>query len=203
MGGSSSKPKNKSRITEQDKAILQLKQMRDKLKQYQERIELQLEKEREIARDLVKNGKIGKAKLLLKKKKYFEQNLEKTDGQLDNLDQLVHNIEYTQIEHQVVNGLKVGNDCLKKLHQMMSLDEVEQIMDDTRDSIEYQRKIDELLASQYDTEDIDEEINAELDSLLANSMPDVPNHELPSQMKQKEKNGKVSEKTKKIAVAAE
>lgn len=79
-----------------------------------------------------------KAKLLLKKKKFFEQNLEKTDGQLDNLDQMVHNIEYTQIEHQVVDGLKVGNDCLKKLQQMMSLDDIEQIMDDTRDAIDYQ-----------------------------------------------------------------
>jgi charged multivesicular body protein 6 len=77
--------------------------------------------------------------LLLKKKRYYEQNLDKTDGQLDNLDQMVHNIEYTQIEHQVINGLKVGNDCLKKLNEMMSLDEVEQIMDDTRESIEYQR----------------------------------------------------------------
>lgn len=81
---------------------------------------------------------LRKAKLLLKKKKFFEQNLEKTDGQLDNLDQMVHNIEYTQIEHQVVDGLKVGNDCLKKLQQMMSLDDIEQIMDDTRDAIDYQ-----------------------------------------------------------------
>lgn len=74
----------------------------------------------------------------MKKKKFFEQNLEKTDGQLDNLDQMVHNIEYTQIEHQVVDGLKVGNDCLKKLQQMMSLDDIEQIMDDTKDAIDYQ-----------------------------------------------------------------
>ncbi len=43
-----------------------------------------------------------KAKLLLKKKKYFEQNLEKTDGQLDNLDSLVNNIEFTVVEHQVI-----------------------------------------------------------------------------------------------------
>jgi charged multivesicular body protein 6 len=42
--------------------------------------------------------------LLLKKKRYYEQNLDKTDGQLDNLDQMVHNIEYTQIEHQVIKG---------------------------------------------------------------------------------------------------
>ena len=59
MGGNSSKSNNKaSRITEQDKAVLQLKQMRDKLKRYQDKIELQLEKERELAKDLVKNGKI-------------------------------------------------------------------------------------------------------------------------------------------------
>ncbi len=52
---------------------------------------------------------------------------------------MVHNIEFTQIEHQVVNGLKVGNDCLKQLHEMMSLDDIEQIMDDTRDAIDYQK----------------------------------------------------------------
>lgn len=78
---------------------------------------------------------------MLKKKKFYENNLAKTDGQLDNIDQLVHNLEYTQIEHQVVNGLKIGNECLKKLHEMMSLDEIEDIMDDTRDAIEHQRVI--------------------------------------------------------------
>lgn len=82
-----------------------------------------------------------KAKLLLKKKKYYENNLDKTDAQLDNIDQLVHTLEFTQIEHQVVNSLKTGNDCLKKLHELMSIDEIEQIMDDTREGIEYQRVI--------------------------------------------------------------
>lgn len=58
MGGGGSKGKTKSRVTEQDKAILQLKQMRDKLKQYQERIESQLEREREVAKELIKNKKL-------------------------------------------------------------------------------------------------------------------------------------------------
>ena len=35
----------------------------------------------------------------------------------------------------------MGNDCLKSLHQMMSLDDIEQIMDDTKDAIEYQNVI--------------------------------------------------------------
>ena len=58
MGNSYKKAAKQSRITEQDKAILQLKQMRDKLHKYQERIELQMDKERELARQLVKSGNI-------------------------------------------------------------------------------------------------------------------------------------------------
>ena len=76
--------------------------------------------------------------MLLKKKKFLEKNLENTDNQLDNLDQMVHSIEFKQIEIQVFNGLKVGNECLKNLNQMLSLDDIEQIMDDTKESIDYQ-----------------------------------------------------------------
>jgi charged multivesicular body protein 6 len=78
---------------------------------------------------------------MLKKKKFLEKNLENTDGQLDNLEHMVSSIEYKQIEIQVVNGLKIGNDCLKNLNQMLSLDDVEKIMDDTHESIEYQNVI--------------------------------------------------------------
>ena len=76
---------------------------------------------------------------MLKKKKFYENNLQNTDNQLDNIDQLITNIEFKQVEHQVVNSLKIGNDCLKKLHQLMSIDEIEDIMDDTREAIEHQR----------------------------------------------------------------
>ena len=76
---------------------------------------------------------------MLKKKKFYENNLQNTDNQLDNIDQLVTTLEFKQIEHQVVNNMKIGNDCLKKLHEMMSLDEIEDIMDDTREAIDHQR----------------------------------------------------------------
>lgn len=79
--------------------------------------------------------------MLLKKKRFYENNLLKSDQQLDNIDQMIHTLEFTQIEHEVVKGLKVGNDCLKKLHELMSLDEIEDIMDDTREAIEHQRVI--------------------------------------------------------------
>lgn len=80
-----------------------------------------------------------KAKLLLKKKKFYESNLMKTDNQLENMEQLIHTLEFAQIEQEVIRSMKAGNDCLKKLHEMMSIDEIEDIMDDTREAIEHQR----------------------------------------------------------------
>ena len=49
----------------------------------------------------------SRAKLLLRKKKYQEGLLARTDGQLDNLERLVHDLEFAQVEKQVLmhNGI--------------------------------------------------------------------------------------------------
>lgn len=172
--------KKQTRVTEQDKAILQLKQQRDKLRQYQKRINLQLEKERLLAKQLLKNGKKEKALLLLKKKRYQDQLLDKTENQIGNLERMVQDLEFAQIEKKVIDGLKVGNECLKKMHEVMSIEEVERIMDETQDSIEYQRQIDEMLAGSLTQEDEDA-VLAELEAITQGDvkLPEVPEDELP------------------------
>ncbi|CAN0011860.1 unnamed protein product [Lampetra planeri] len=120
--------------------------------------------------------------LLLKKKRYQEQLLEKTDTQIGNLEHMVQDIEFAQIEAKVIEGLKVGNECLKKMHEMMSIEEVERIMDETQDSIDYQRQIDDLLAGGLSDED-EEAVLAELDEITKDAeqqLPDAPDEELPS-----------------------
>ncbi len=52
---------------------------------------------------------------------------------------MVDNIEFTQIEMKVVEGLKTGNECLEQMHKIMSIEDVEQVMSDTQEAIEYQR----------------------------------------------------------------
>nr|XP_011416107.2 charged multivesicular body protein 6-A [Crassostrea gigas] len=190
MGGLFSKEKktkqHESKVTEQDKAILQLKQQRDKLKQYQKKIAVQIEKDREVAKSLLKDGKKDKAKLILRKKKFQESLIEKTDGQLENIERMVHDIEFAQIETQVVQGLKVGNDSLKKLHEILSLEDVEKIMDETRESIDYQREIDELLSGGLTAQDEDD-VLAELEEIVKVDLPEVPQDELPEIEEQKRK----------------
>ncbi|EMP39299.1 Charged multivesicular body protein 6 [Chelonia mydas] len=162
---------------------LQLKQQRDKLKQYQKRITLNLERERAVARQLLRNGKKEKAKLLLKKKRYQEQLLDKTENQISNLERMVQDIEFTQIEMKVIEGLKIGNECLNKMHEVMSIEEVERIIDETQDAVEYQRQIDAMLAGSFTEEDEDailEELNAITQEQL--ELPEVPAEPLPEKI---------------------
>ncbi|XP_077406763.1 charged multivesicular body protein 6 [Vanacampus margaritifer] len=172
--------KKQSRVTEQDKAVLQLKQQRDKLRQYQKKIDLQLDKERLLAKQLLKSGRKDKALLLLKKKRYQEQLLDKTDNQISNLERMVQDLEFAQIEKKVIDGLRVGNESLKKMHEVMSIEEVERILDETQDAVEYQRQIDEMLSGSFSQEDEDA-VLAELEAITQGDvlLPDVPSHQLP------------------------
>jgi len=70
MGGGGSK--KKSKITEHDKAVLELKTTRDKLSQYRKQCTSVIDRETEIAKTLLKQGKKKQAVLALKKKKYQE-----------------------------------------------------------------------------------------------------------------------------------
>jgi len=203
MGGLFGKQKKpQSRITEQDKAILQLKQQRDKLKQYQKRIELSLESDRELAKKCLSTGRKDRARMLLRKKKYQEKLLANTDSQLENLEKLASDIEFAQVETQVLDGLKVGNTALKKVHEILSIDEIESIMEETREGVEKQQEIDSILSGAL-TEDDEDAVLAELDELVAleegekeapvdedisNKLPDVPT-DLPAEKRRKAEKG--------------
>ncbi|XP_043273041.1 charged multivesicular body protein 6 [Venturia canescens] len=213
MGIFFSKKKPQSRVTDQDKAVLQLKQTRDKIKQYQRRIEQSIEKDRGIAKKLLQNGRKDRALLLLRKKKFQEQVLSRTDGQLENLEKMVYDIEFAQVETRVIDGLKVGNVALKKLHEVLSIDEIEKVMEDTREGIEKQRELDDLLMGTLSEED-ETEVEAELDMLLAQEnaettpesskdiqLPDVPEDTLEIE-KQKQKGVAKKESREPVAMEA-
>lgn len=173
MGIIFGKKKPPSRVTAQDKAVLQLKQQRDKLKQYQRRIEHNLATDRELAKKLLAKGQRDRAKLLLRKKRYQEQLLVKTDGQLENLETLTHDIEFAQVESQVLEGLKQGNEALKKVNDTLKIEDIERILDETREAKEKQDEISSLLSGVL-TEEDEDAVEDELAEILRQEMPDVP-----------------------------
>ncbi|ETS60592.1 hypothetical protein PaG_05447 [Moesziomyces aphidis] len=159
MGATSSKgPK----ITPHDRAVLDLKLQRDRIKQYQ------------------KKGDKAKALTALRRRKYQESLIQKTDSQLETLEGLVSSIEFSQIQQSVMLGLQQGNAVLKQIHTEMNPESVERLLEETAEAQAYQREIDEMLATNMTAEEEDA-VQSELEQLEreAGGRVDVPSVALP------------------------
>ncbi|KAJ7783664.1 Snf7 family [Mycena maculata] len=165
MGANQSIPK----ITPQDRAILDLKLQRDKLRQYQKKIQVVLEREHAIAKTHLATGQKDRAVIALRRRKYQQSLLLKTDSQLETLEELVSTIEFSLVEVSVLHGLKQGNEVLKEIHKEMNIESVERLMDETQEAREYQREIGELLANSL-TADEEDAVQEELRLLEAEAV---------------------------------
>jgi len=177
-----------SRVTEQDRVVLKMKQQRDKLKMYRRQLESRLITEREIARKLVKEGKKDRALMILKKKKYMERMIEKTENHLETIERLTMDVEWAQVEVNVVENLEKGNEALKSLNAMLNIEDIERIMDETKEAADKQNEINQILNGVTDVEFDDDALLDELKEIVGEkvaepsakgdetipSLPDVP-----------------------------
>ena len=114
-----------------------------------------------------------RAKLILRKKKYQENLLATTDKELEALEKLTADLEFSQVQQQVLDGLQVGNEALKKIHEVLTIDEVERIMDETREGIEKQQEIDALISTGALSTEDEDAVAAELEELVASTLPAI------------------------------
>eukprot|EP01080_Neovahlkampfia_damariscottae_P009753 gene9753-2080_t len=154
----------KAQPNKYDEAVWDLKLQRDKLQKYKKKVESVMERETKIARELLQKKQKEQAKLALQKKKYQQTLLEKAQVQLDNVQQLCDSLEFTKIEHEVFEALKQGTESLEKLNNEMKIEDVEKIMEDSREAMEYRDEISKLLSETLTPED-DEAALAELEEL--------------------------------------
>ncbi|KAF7512393.1 hypothetical protein GJ744_001328 [Endocarpon pusillum] len=161
MGSNQSTPK----ISAQDRAILDMKNQRDKLRQYQKRITVITDREKSIAKECLARGNKEKALLALRQKKYQESLLAKTDSQLEQLEKLTSSVEFALVQKDVLYGLKQGTQVLQQIHREMGgLEAVEKLMGESEEARAYQQEISEALAGQMSNEDEDE-VEDELERL--------------------------------------
>ncbi|ATY60200.1 SNF7 family protein [Cordyceps militaris CM01] len=183
MGG------NTSKVTAQDKAILDLKIQRDKLQQYQRRITTLTDKETDVARQMLARGDKARALLALRRKKYQQGLLSRTDAQLAQLEQLTASVEFAQIQKDVVFGLQQGTRVLQEIQKEMGgLDHVEKLMGDTAEAVAYQNEVSEMLGgriSRHDEDEVEDELAAmEIQvrgpaPVEQQRLPEVPSAKLP------------------------
>ncbi|GKZ36138.1 charged multivesicular body protein 6 [Aspergillus brasiliensis] len=166
------------------RAILDLKNQRDKLHQYQKRITVLTDRETEIAKQCLARDDRKRALLALRRKKYQESLLDKTDKQLEQLEQLTGQIEFALVQKDVLFGLQQGTKVLQTINKEMGgLEGVEKLMGETEEARAYQEEISEMLAGRLSTQDEDE-VEEELEALQRDTqgpvvLPNAPSTTLP------------------------
>lgn len=163
------------------RAILDMKNQRDKLHQYQQRITLVTDRETAVAKECLMRGDRAKALLALRRKKFQETLLAKTDAQLETLEQLTSNVEFALVQKDVIYGLQQGTSVLKQIHaEMGGIEKVEKLMEDNEDARAYQKEISEMLGGQMSNQDEDE-VEDELEAMVGEIQPvkEAEAHEYP------------------------
>ena len=134
-----------------------MKNQRDRLHQYQRRVTIITDRETSIAKECLAKGDKPKALLALRRKKFQQSLLAKTDAQLETLEKLTSNIEFALVQKDVMFGLQQGTSVLKQIHtEMGGIDKVEKLMGESADAVAYQREVSEMLAGQMSNQDEDE-----------------------------------------------
>lgn len=160
------KAEQKGQLTDTEKAQLELKRARDRLKKQGEQLERVIEKEKEMARELINAGQKKKAIVILKRKQMQEKMLDRARNQMLNVEQMINNINDAESNVKVFNALKEGNTTLKNLQEQMSLDDINDIMDDTAEHIDIQNSISEALGQNLNTAEM-AEIDSEVNDMFA------------------------------------
>ena len=137
--------------------------------------------------------------MALRRKKYQESLLDKTDGQLAQLEQLASQVEFALVQKDVMYGLQQGTEVLQAIHKEMGgIEAVERLMGETEEARAYQevgssmlylqweitdrarfQEISQMLEGNLSTQD-EEDVEDELEALQTQLAPKVSQPVLPN-----------------------
>jgi len=116
----------------------------------------------------------------LKRRKTFEQQIEKLGGARMTIERQIMLIEDATATKEVMDAMKMGADTLKNLQGNMSLDQVDDTMDDIREQMDIANDISDAISQPlgFGVEFDEDELNAELELLeqedLMEQLPTTP-----------------------------
>lgn len=171
---------SKVQITDNDRAILQLKRSKDEIHKFTRKTDQLIISEKARLQQMIKENpgkykKDVKVRFLLKRIHYQDHLLQQALEQLINLENLVSTLEYKLVELQFVKGLERGNQILTKLNKEFK--NVDDLMDNVQEQITYQNEIDDVLAhSVVGVDDFEAELDRELEQMDREVNPETAVH---------------------------
>ena len=188
-------------INQEERALLDCKICRDKIKKYIKKLEKNAALKRVKAKESLQNKNKDRAKLYLRQSKMYSEQIKTAYGQLEMIENQISQIETAQSQRDALSVLKQGNEVLKKLQSEVNVEKFQEISDDMDELKEQQNDLTEFFKNRGIEED-DEELDNELDKLLDSVQKEQGKVELPSANKEsldeEVENKKEENKNKKV-----
>ena len=178
--------RNQVQLSQTEKAILDCKSCRDKIKRYIKSLEQKSENSMTKVRELLQKKQRDRAKFYLKQGKLFSEQTKIADGQLETINQQISNIESTTNMAECAAVLSNGNKVLKQLQNEVNIEHWENIRDDLDELKERDDEIKEFFKEKgIEQEELDEQCDDEINKLLEEihgndiDLPQVPKEKIP------------------------
>lgn len=127
-------------------AILKFHENLQMLEKKQHYLEKQIEEQQNIARSHASSNK-RLALIALRRKKAFEQEIEKLYGVMVTLEQQKATLESANLNAELYKSMREGSNALKQLHKSMKAEEVDKVMDQVRENQAIQEDITQLIST--------------------------------------------------------
>ena len=190
-------------INNEERAILDCKICRDKIKKYIKSLQNNANLKKQKAKEALQNKNRDRAKLYMRQSKMCSEQIKVADGQLEMIETQINQIESAQNQRDVFNVLKQGNAALEKLQKEVNIEKLQKISDELEDLKEQNKEITAFF-KERGIEENEEELDDELSKLIDSVQKEEAKIDLPEANKEvieednegekeKEKNKKVIE----------
>lgn len=147
------------------KAIIALREQINMLTKKQNHLYTQMDDLDAQARKFIATDKT-KAKNALKRKKILETEATKITSQIDSLENQLRSIENANLNLETMKAMKQGAKAMKQIHGGITVDRVDETMDEIREQQELSEEISEAISRSYQVDNVDEdELEEELEAL--------------------------------------
>ncbi|PRP74619.1 hypothetical protein PROFUN_03541 [Planoprotostelium fungivorum] len=167
-----------------------IQKLRDTIELLEKReIHLQKQAEKQVLDAKAAMAKKDKktALMCLKRKKLYENQLDKLAGSRMNLEIQAMSLESANVDIETLKATKQATDTMKKMHGQLNIDKIEDIVDDARDVMEQYEEIGNVLTQPingqaFDEDDLLEELNQLDEERISEQMLEIgsaPSHPIP------------------------
>ena len=170
MGPKSSKPPRappQGTVSSQDRAVLDLKNARDRLTRYSRSLEAAEVRLLERAKGLHREGKKDRAVMLMKLKVRKGREARAVEDQLLQVLSMVETLQWSAEQERVVGALREGKEALRRMHDRVSVDDVLSLMDDVEEGRREVEEIGDALAQLGEGDSLEEEeVEREIEQMV-------------------------------------